>query len=95
MKLSPNVTDIAAIAKACVEAGADGICLINTVLGMRIDIRRRKPVTAEKEAAVQTDALPESSEEQPAVAEVVSEAETSDEGDKEIIKETDPDEHDK
>ena len=46
MKLSPNVTDISAIAKACVEAGADGLCLINTVLGMRIDIRRRKPVLA-------------------------------------------------
>ena len=46
MKLSPNVTDIAAIAKACVEAGADGLCLINTVLGMRIDIRRRKAVLA-------------------------------------------------
>ena len=46
MKLSPNVTDITAIAKACVEAGADGLCLINTVLGMRIDIKRRKPVLA-------------------------------------------------
>ena len=46
MKLSPNVTDIAAIARACVEAGADGLCLINTVLGMRIDIKRRKPVLA-------------------------------------------------
>ncbi len=48
MKLSPNVTDIVAIARACVEAGADGLCLINTVLGMRIDIRRRKPVIANK-----------------------------------------------
>ena len=46
MKLSPNVTDITAIAKACVEAGANGLCLINTVLGMRIDIRRRKAVLA-------------------------------------------------
>ena len=46
MKLSPNVTDITAIAKACVEAGADGLCLINTVLGMRIDIKHRKPVLA-------------------------------------------------
>lgn len=46
IKLSPNVTDIAAIAKACEEAGADGLCLINTVLGMRIDIRTRKPVLA-------------------------------------------------
>ena len=46
IKLSPNVTDIVAIAKACEEAGADGICLINTMLGMRIDIARRKPVIA-------------------------------------------------
>lgn len=46
MKLSPNVTDIASIARACVDAGADGLCLINTVLGMRIDIRRRQPVLA-------------------------------------------------
>lgn len=46
MKLSPNVTDIASIARACVDAGADGLCLINTMLGMRIDIRRRKPVLA-------------------------------------------------
>ncbi len=44
MKLSPNVTDIAAIARACAEAGADGLSLINTLLGMRIDIRRRRPV---------------------------------------------------
>ena len=48
MKLSPNVTDIASIARACVEAGADGLCLINTVLGMRIDIRRRQPVLANR-----------------------------------------------
>lgn len=48
MKLSPNVTDITAIARACVDAGADGLCLINTVLGMRIDIRRRKPVLANR-----------------------------------------------
>jgi len=46
MKLSPNVTDIATIAQACVEAGADGLCLINTILGMRIDIRRQKAVLA-------------------------------------------------
>ncbi len=46
IKLSPNVTDIVAIAKACEEAGADGISLINTMLGMRIDLRRRKPVIA-------------------------------------------------
>ncbi len=48
IKLSPNVTDIVAIAKACEEAGADGICLINTLLGMRIDTLRRKPVIANK-----------------------------------------------
>ena len=44
MKLSPNVTDIAAIAKACEDAGADGISLINTLMGMRIDLKRRAPV---------------------------------------------------
>jgi dihydroorotate dehydrogenase (NAD+) catalytic subunit len=46
MKLSPNVTDIVAIARACEEGGADGISLINTLLGMRIDTLRRKPVIA-------------------------------------------------
>ncbi len=46
IKLSPNVTDIVAIAKACEDAGADGISLINTMLGMRIDLRRKKPVIA-------------------------------------------------
>ena len=46
VKLSPNVTDIVSIAKACEDAGADGISLINTLLGMRIDLRRRKPVIA-------------------------------------------------
>lgn len=46
MKLSPNVTDIAAIARACEEAGADGVSLINTLLAMRIDLRRRKPLLA-------------------------------------------------
>lgn len=45
-KLSPNVTDIVSIAKACEEAGADGISLINTLMGMRIDIKRRKPIIA-------------------------------------------------
>ncbi|MBP5308925.1 MAG: dihydroorotate dehydrogenase [Clostridia bacterium] len=44
IKLSPNVTDIVSIAKACEQAGADGISLINTLLGMRIDIKTRKPV---------------------------------------------------
>ena len=48
IKLSPNVTDIVSIAKACEEAGADGISLINTLLGMRIDLRRRCPVIANK-----------------------------------------------
>ena len=48
IKLSPNVTDIVSIAKACEEAGADGISLINTLLGMRINLRTRKPVIANK-----------------------------------------------
>ncbi len=46
VKLSPNVTDIVSIAKACEDAGADGISLINTMLGMRIDLRSRKPIIA-------------------------------------------------
>ena len=46
MKLSPNVTDITAIAQACEEAGADGISLINTLLAMRVDLRRRRPLLA-------------------------------------------------
>ena len=48
IKLSPNVTNIVAIAKACEEAGADGISLINTLLGMRIDLKTKKPVIANK-----------------------------------------------
>lgn len=48
VKLSPNVTDIVAIAKACEEAGADGISLINTLMGMRIDLKTKKPVIANK-----------------------------------------------
>ena len=48
LKLSPNVTDIVAIARACEDAGADGLALVNTFLGMRIDIYRRKPVIANK-----------------------------------------------
>ena len=48
VKLSPNVTDIVAIAKACEAAGADGISLINTLLGMRIDLKTKKPVIANK-----------------------------------------------
>lgn len=46
VKLTPNVTDIVAIARACEEAGADGLCLINTLLGMRIDMKSRRPVLA-------------------------------------------------
>ena len=46
MKLTPNVTDITAIARACEDAGADGVSLINTLLGMRIDPRTRRPVLA-------------------------------------------------
>ena len=48
IKLSPNVTDIASIAKACEDEGADGISLINTMLGMRIDLKTRKPVIANR-----------------------------------------------
>lgn len=48
VKLSPNVTDITQIAKACEDAGADGISLINTLLGMRIDLKKRKPLLANK-----------------------------------------------
>ena len=44
IKLSPNVTDIVSIAKACEDAGADGISLINTLLGMRIDLRTKRPI---------------------------------------------------
>ena len=46
MKLSPNVTDITAIARACAEAGADGLSLINTLMGMRLDLKRRRPILA-------------------------------------------------
>lgn len=48
IKLSPNVTDIVSIAKACEDGGADGLSLINTLLGMRIDIKKRKPIIANK-----------------------------------------------
>ena len=48
IKLTPNVTDIVSIAKACEEAGADGIALINTMMGMRIDLKTKKPVIANK-----------------------------------------------
>ncbi len=48
IKLSPNVTDIVSIAKACEDAGADGISLINTLLGMKIDLKTKRPVVANK-----------------------------------------------
>lgn len=48
MKLTPNVTDIVSVAKACEDAGADGISMINTLLGMRIDLKTKKPVLANK-----------------------------------------------
>ena len=57
IKLSPNVTDIVSIAKACEEAGADGICLINTLLGMRIDIKKRAAVIANKMGGFSGDAV--------------------------------------
>ena len=57
IKLSPNVTDIVSIAKACENAGADGISLINTLLGMRIDIKRRKPVIYNKMGGFSGDAI--------------------------------------
>lgn len=57
IKLSPNVTDIVSIAKACEEAGADGICLINTLLGMRIDIKKRAAVIANKMGGFSGDAI--------------------------------------
>ena len=57
IKLSPNVTDIVSIAKACEEAGADGICLINTMLGMRIDLKKRTPVIANKMGGFSGDAI--------------------------------------
>ena len=48
LKLTPNVTDIAEIARACEDAGADGLCLINTLLGMRIDLNTKRPVIANR-----------------------------------------------
>ena len=44
IKLSPNVTDIVEVARACEDAGADGLSLINTLLGMRIDLKTKKPL---------------------------------------------------
>lgn len=57
IKLSPNVTDIAEIAKACEDAGADGISMINTLLGMRIDLRTKKPVVANKMGGFSGEAI--------------------------------------
>ena len=57
IKLSPNVTDIAAVARACEAEGADGISLINTLLGMRIDIRRRRPVLANETGGLSGPAI--------------------------------------
>ena len=57
IKLSPNVTDIASIAKACEEAGADGLSLINTILAMRIDLKTRKPVLANKMGGMSGNAI--------------------------------------
>ena len=52
VKLSPNVTDIVSIARACEDAGADGLSLINTIMGMRIDLKTRKPVLANKKGGL-------------------------------------------
>lgn len=57
MKLSPNVTDIASIAKACEAEGADGLCLINTLLGMRIDMARRRPLLANRTGGLSGPAI--------------------------------------
>ena len=57
MKLSPNVTDITAIARACEEAGADALSLINTLMGMRIDLRRSKPLLANKTGGMSGSAI--------------------------------------
>ena len=57
IKLTPNVTDIAEIAKACEAAGADGISMINTLLGMRIDLRRKTPILANKIGGFSGDAI--------------------------------------
>lgn len=57
MKLSPNVTDIVSVAKACEDAGADGISLINTLMGMRIDLARRKPLLANKTGGLSGSAV--------------------------------------
>ncbi|MBR6822605.1 MAG: dihydroorotate dehydrogenase, partial [Clostridia bacterium] len=57
MKLTPNVTDIVSIAKACEEGGADGISLINTLLAMRIDLNKRKPLLANRTGGLSGGAI--------------------------------------
>lgn len=57
MKLSPNVSDIAAIARACEDAGADGLSLINTLMGMRIDLKKRRPLLANKTGGISGSAI--------------------------------------
>ena len=57
MKLTPNVTDIAEIARACEDAGADGVCLINTLLGMRINLNAKKPLIANRTGGVSGPAV--------------------------------------
>ena len=57
MKLSPNVTDIVAIADACAQGGADGISLINTLMGMRINLKTKKPIVANKMGGFSGDAI--------------------------------------
>lgn len=57
MKLTPNVTDIAEIARACEDAGADGVCLINTLLGMRIDLKTKRPIIANRTGGVSGPAV--------------------------------------
>ena len=57
MKLTPNVTDITEIARACEDAGADGVCLINTLLGMRINLNTKKPLIANRTGGVSGPAV--------------------------------------
>ena len=57
VKLSPNVSDIVAIARACEDAGADGLCLVNTFLGMRIDIKTRRPILANRTGGLSGPAI--------------------------------------
>ena len=57
IKLTPNVTSIADMAKACEDAGADGVSLINTVLGMRLDLRKKKPLLANTTGGMSGPAL--------------------------------------